>query len=159
MSVGVERVSDRLVALDLRLGLAESCTGGLLAARLTHRPGASRFLTGAVVPYSDEMKTRLLGVRPTTLSAHGSVSEAVVREMLQGALRACQADAAIAITGIAGPDGGTADKPVGTVWIGAAVHGVTSARMYRFQGDRGAVREASVQAALEMLYHTLEEVD
>lgn len=156
MNQRVERVCDRLAELGLRLGLAESCTGGLLAARLTDRPGASRFLAGGVVSYSDDLKTRLLGVRPATLATHGAVSEAVVREMLAGALRSCDADAAIAITGVAGPDGGTAEKPVGTVWIAATALGSTAVRSYRFPGDRFAVREQSVRAALDLLGEAVE---
>lgn len=155
----VGRVSERLSALGLRLALAESCTGGMLAARITDRPGAGRFLAGGLVTYSDAMKTRLLGVSPDTLAAHGAVSEPVVREMLAGALRECQADAALAITGIAGPEGGTAEKPVGTVWIAAAVPAGQRAVPYRFHGDRAAVRVAAVGAALEMLDQMLEQVE
>jgi PncC family amidohydrolase len=159
MTDGVDRVRDRLVALGLRLALAESCTGGMLAARLTDRPGASRFLSAGIVTYSDEMKTRLLGVRKATLAAYGAVSEPAVREMLAGALRSCEADAAIAITGIAGPEGGTAEKPVGTVWIAAAVRPATRVERYRFHGDRAAIREDSVRAALDLLYQILVEVE
>jgi PncC family amidohydrolase len=155
MTDRVRRVSEALVARGVRLALAESCTGGLVAARLTERPGASRFLDGAVVAYADRAKETVLGVDPAALEAHGAVSEAVAREMLDGARRLTGAQAAIAITGIAGPDGGTPEKPVGTVWIGAALEGRTRVRGFRFDGDRVRVREASVDAALDMLLELL----
>ena len=153
----VGSVSEALARLGLRLALAESCTGGLVAARLTDRPGASRFLEAGLVTYSNTAKRELLGVRPDTLAAHGAVSEAVAREMLEGARSRTGAEAAIAITGIAGPEGGTPDKPVGTVWVGAAVHDAVRVRRYGFDGDRAAVREASADAALDMLAALLEE--
>jgi PncC family amidohydrolase len=159
MTMLIDRVSERLAALGLRLALAESCTGGMVAARLTDRPGASRFLVAGWVTYSDAMKTRLLGVRPETLALHGAVSEQVAREMLVGSMRRCEATAGIAITGIAGPGGGTADKPVGTVWIATAVPGRSGVMPCRFGGDRAAVREDSVRTALEMLDRMLAEVE
>jgi PncC family amidohydrolase len=147
----VQRVSDRLARRGLHLALAESCTGGLVSAQLTDRPGASRFLIGALVTYSDDAKIRLLGVRADTLATHGAVSEAVVREMAGGARRACAADLAIAVTGIAGPDGGTPDKPVGTVWLAVAAEDSVQTRKLLLRGDRRAVREQTVRAALDML--------
>lgn len=149
MSDPVARVSELLAARGLRLAVAESCTGGLLAARFTDRPGASRFFEVGFVTYSDAAKQELLGVRPATVSGHGAVSEAVVAEMLAGALRG--ADAAIAVTGIAGPGGGTAGKPVGTVWIAAGLGTARAVRRFRFDGDRSRVREVSVIAAVELL--------
>lgn len=151
MSTLVERVGDALVRRGDRLAVAESCTGGLLSARLTDRPGASRFLVAGIVVYSNQAKQALLGVRPETLDAHGAVSQAVAAEMLDGARLVTGADAAIAITGVAGPEGGTPEKPVGTVWIGAAVEDETRVERFRFDGDRSQVREASVGAALTML--------
>lgn len=146
----VERVSEALAGRGLRLVLAESCTGGLLAATLTDRPGASRFLESSFVTYSDEAKASLLGVDRGVLREHGAVSEPVARAMVEGALR--HGDAAVAITGIAGPEGGTAGKPVGTVWIAASVPGEgITAEVHHFDGDRGAVRRASVEAALALL--------
>ncbi len=149
-------VGEALAGRGLSLALAESCTGGMVAARLTHRPGASRFLEAGLVTYSNAAKEALLGVERATLEAHGAVSEAVARAMLDGARRATGADAAIAITGIAGPEGGTVEKPVGTVWIGAAVHEAVAVRRFRFDGDRAAVREASVDASLDLLLELLE---
>lgn len=153
----VASVSEALVGRGLRLALAESCTGGLVAAQLTDRPGSSRFLDAGLVTYSNAAKASLLGVDPAVIDAHGAVSEAVVRAMLEGARRVTGADAAIAITGIAGPDGGTAEKPVGTVWIAAGVADAVRVVRFQFQGDRGAVREAAATAALDMLLETVEE--
>lgn len=149
MSDPVGRVSELLARRELRLAIAESCTGGLLAARFTDRPGASRFFEAGYVTYSDAAKQELLGVRSTTISDHGAVSEAVAGEMMEGALRC--ADAALAVTGIAGPGGGTAEKPVGTVWIAAGLGGARAIRRFRFDGDRSRVREASVTAAVALL--------
>jgi PncC family amidohydrolase len=152
----VERASEALASRGLRLAVAESCTGGLLTAMFTARPGASRFLTAGLVTYSDDAKRRLLGVRPETLERHGAVSEAAVREMLRGARAAGSADAGVAITGIAGPDGGTAGKPVGTVWIAASVLAREEIRRFLFDGDRNEVRRRSVDSALEMLIRLTE---
>lgn len=152
----VARVSTRLVERGLTLAVAESCTGGLLSARLTEPEGASRFLLAGLTTYSNEAKTGLLGVPAAVLSAQGAVSERVAREMVNGARRETGATAAVAITGIAGPGGGTAEKPVGTVWIAGSVGERTDARRFGFDGDRGAVREAAVRAALEMLESLME---
>jgi PncC family amidohydrolase len=149
-------VSEALAERGLSLALAESCTGGMVAARLTDRPGASRFLEAGLVTYSNAAKESLLGVERATLEAHGAVSEAVARAMLDGARRATGADAAIAITGIAGPEGGTPEKPVGTVWIGAALGADSVVRRFQLDGDRAAIREASVDASLELLLTLLE---
>jgi len=148
-------VRERLEARRLLLVTAESCTGGMLAARLTDAPGASGFLAGGVVAYADDAKVRLLGVRPETLAAYGAVSEPVALAMARGALTASGADVAIAITGVAGPGGGTAEKPVGTVWIAAVIGERYEARHHRFAGDRASIREASVDAALAMLERML----
>lgn len=150
-------LGERLVARGLRLVTAESCTGGMLAARLTAAPGASAFLAGGVVAYADDLKVRLLGVRPETLATHGAVSEPVALEMVQGALTASGADVAVAITGVAGPGGGTAEKPVGTVWIAVGTAEGCEARHHRFAGDRGRIREASVDAALAVVMGLLED--
>lgn len=147
----VERVSHRLTEDGLRLAIAESCTGGLLAVRLTDRAGASRFLAAAFVTYSDESKSRLLGVRRETLAEHGAVSEAVASEMVAGAREAIGAESGVAITGIAGPDGGTPEKPVGTVWIATSVLDRREVRHHRFPGGRSEIREQAVRAALEAL--------
>jgi nicotinamide-nucleotide amidase len=148
-----QRVSEALARSGLQLATAESCTGGMLAAGFTDLPGASRFLHAGFVTYSDRAKQGVLGVRPATLASHGAVSEPVVREMLAGALRS--ADIAAAITGVAGPGGGTAEKPVGTVWIAAGTRSERVAHEYLFEGDRPAIRAASVSAALDLLERIL----
>lgn len=117
----LERCIGRLLlAQNKQLGTAESCTGGYIAHLITSVPGASNYFQGAAVTYSNTQKMKALGVRPETLEAHGAVSEATVREMAIGALKALDVDVALAVSGIAGPDGGTAEKPVGTIWIAVA---------------------------------------
>jgi nicotinamide-nucleotide amidase len=148
-------VAGRLKAAGKHLALAESCTGGLLAKRLTDAPGASRFLAGGVVAYSNAVKRDLLGVPAQVLEAEGAVSEATARAMAEGVRGALGTEAGLAVTGIAGPDGGTADKPVGTVWIAAVLDEHTAARRFLFPGERDEVRQRSAQAALDMLLRLL----
>ena len=140
-----------------RLGVAESCTGGMVAERVTNIPGASATFIGGVVAYADVVKTAALKVPIETLEAHGAVSEETVRAMAEGAQRLFSADCTIAVTGIAGPGGGTPDKPVGTVWFAARVH--TAARAVRrvFPGDRDEIRRRAAQAALDLLRRQLAE--
>ena len=133
------------------LAIAESCTGGVLAGRITAVPGASDYFPGAVVAYADEAKQRLLGVPPDVLEAHGAVSEATSVAMARGARGAFAADCALAVTGIAGPGGATVDKPVGTVWIACAVGDEVRAERYQFSGNRTEVRDRAAQAALALL--------
>lgn len=146
-----EVVADILVERGLRLTLAESCTGGLLAARLTEVPGSSRFLESGYVSYANTAKVRQLGIDPASLAGMGAVSGEVAQAMADGARRRAGADLSVSITGIAGPAGGTADKPVGLVYI--ALDGAAGRRVRRcfFAGDRGRIRAQSVQAALEMV--------
>ena len=140
-----------------RLGVAESCTGGMVAQRVTNIPGASATFIGGVVAYADVVKTAALKVPIETLEAHGAVSEETVRAMAEGAQRLFSADCTIAVTGVAGPGGGTPDKPVGTVWFAARVH--TAARAVRrvFPGDRDEIRRRAAQAALDLLRRQLAE--
>ncbi|ORX00591.1 competence/damage-inducible protein A [Mycolicibacillus trivialis] len=136
---------------------AESCTAGLLAARLTERPGASAYVAGGVVAYSNEAKAELLGVDPELIARHGAVSEPVARAMAAGALARFGADAAVAITGIAGPDGGTDEKPVGTVYFCALLaDGRGMDRNVRLPGNRADVRERSTTVALHLLRRLLD---
>ena len=131
---------------------AESCTGGLVAGAITDVAGSSAWFERGFVTYSNEAKMEMLGVRPETLATHGAVSEATAAEMAAGALAHSRAGLAVAVTGIAGPDGGSAAKPVGTVCFGWARRaGAVDTQTCRFAGDRGAVRAATVEAALRGL--------
>jgi nicotinamide-nucleotide amidase len=139
-----------------RIATAESCTAGLLAARLTERPGSSAYVAGGVVVYANEAKTDLLGVETALLEAHGAVSEPVAEAMADGALSRFGADTAIAITGIAGPDGGTDEKPVGTVCFSLKLaDGQTVTRAMRLPGNRADIRERSTTIAMHMLRRQL----
>ncbi len=144
-------VSDLLKARRVTLAVAESCTGGMLAARLTSVPGSSAFLERAFVTYSNRSKVEMLGVDPGVLDAAGAVSAEVARAMASGARLASGADIGMGITGIAGPDGGTPEKPVGLVFVAMDGAAGTSLRRIHVPGGRDAVRNNSCQAALEML--------
>ena len=137
------------------LAVAESCTGGLLGGRLTAVPGASDVFVGGVVAYADRIKSELLAVPEEVLAQHGAVSEETVHAMVVGAQRAFLADCAAAITGIAGPDGGTLEKPVGTVWLAAAAGAKLRAVKRLFPGDRGEIRARAAQAGLDLLRRLL----
>jgi nicotinamide-nucleotide amidase len=135
---------------------AESCTGGLLAARLTERPGASAYVAGGVVSYSNEAKAELLGVDPALIELHGAVSPEVAEAMADGALERFSADIAVSITGVAGPDGGTEAKPVGYVcWCVKQSNGDKLARDVRIPGDRGEIRDRSTTVAMHLLSRAL----
>jgi nicotinamide-nucleotide amidase len=133
------------------LALAESCTGGLVASRLTAVPGSSAFLDRGYVTYSNRAKVDLLGVEPALLERHGAVSEETARAMAEGARRAAGSDLAVAITGIAGPTGATDDKPVGLVFLALAGEGLDRVRRAQFPGERDRVRAQAAQAALELI--------
>ena len=149
-------VAEAVQHRGLMLVTAESCSGGWIAKTLTDLPGSSAWFDAGVVTYSYEAKEALLGVNPRTLELTGAVSEETVLEMVAGALARFGAGVAVAVTGIAGPTGGTPDKPVGTVWIGWKCRGgYAHARMFQFPGDREAVRRQTVAAALEGLRGTL----
>ena len=143
-----------------RIATAESCTAGLLAARLTDRPGSSDYVMGGVVSYSNDAKADLLGVDPALIEKHGAVSEPVAEAMAAGALERFGADTAVAITGIAGPGGGTAEKPVGTVCFTVKLaDGSTITRTMRLPGDRSDVRERSTTVAMHLLRRTLSDTE
>ncbi len=150
-----EVVGQRLLARQQKLAVAESCTGGLVGQLVTAVPGASRYFVGGVVSYANELKRDLLGVKPETLAAHGAVSEPAVIEMADGARRACGGDWAIAVSGIAGPDGGTPDKPVGTVFIAVTSDGRREVRKLFWPAQREQVRQLAAFAALHLLYRAL----
>jgi nicotinamide-nucleotide amidase len=166
----ISELADHLLSQGRQLVTAESCTGGWIAKACTDRPGSSRWFRGGAVVYTDELKTSMLGVQPRTLAEAGAVSEATVREMALGALERLGGDVAVAVSGIAGPDGGTPAKPVGTVWLAWAVSGlqdvqdsagrpgrgtpaVRTAR-HQFEGDRDAVRRQAVAVALQGVLET-----
>ncbi len=136
----------------LMLATAESCTGGLIAAALTDIAGSSDVFDRGFVTYSNEAKMEMLGVSVATLSQHGAVSEQVAIEMAQGAQVRSNADLVVSVTGIAGPGGGTAEKPAGTVWLATVFKGRTIAVLHRFpHKNRDAVRHLSVEAALDLM--------
>jgi nicotinamide-nucleotide amidase len=149
----------RARAAGLRLGTAESCTGGLVGGRLTEIPGSSDVYAGGAVCYSDDLKVAMLGVPEATIAAHGAVSEPVACAMALGALEALGVDVAVAVTGIAGPAGGTEAKPVGTVWFAVARDGRATAHRSVFGGDRREIRARAAQGALLLLYRSLSPAD
>lgn len=152
----LERVlGDLLVARALRIAVAESCTGGLIASRLTDVPGSSRYLERGVVAYSNEAKTELLGVNADIIAEHGAVSEPVALAMANGIRSRARVDVGVGVTGIAGPDGGTPEKPVGTVVVAAATADWSRSRVFRFAGDRAQVKFQASQAALDMVRRML----
>jgi len=146
-----ETVGTVLRERGLTVATAESCTGGLVAHRLTNVPGSSAYVRGGVVAYANDAKQRLLGVASTTLAAHGAVSEEAAAEMAAGARQSLGADIAVSTTGIAGPDGGTPEKPVGTVCLGLASADETLAARYQFWGTRDWVKLLASQVALEWI--------
>lgn len=148
-------VADMLLARGMTMTAAESCTGGLLAARMINVPGASAVFKAGFVTYANEAKHKLIGVREETLSQFGAVSRETAEEMAAGAANAAEAEVAVAITGIAGPDGGTKEKPVGLVYIGCYVQGRVWIKEYRFSGSRAKIRESVTAAALVQLRECL----
>ena len=144
-------VADLMLKNQWKLATAESCTGGLIAAACTDLAGSSAWFERGFVTYSNEAKTEMLGVDAALIAQHGAVSEEVVRAMALGALAHSHAQVAVAVTGVAGPTGGSADKPVGTVWLGwATPAGVTTEKCH-FVGDRAAVRRETVHRAVRKL--------
>jgi len=153
----LEEVVGRLLASrGLTVAAAESCTGGLMTSRLTDVPGSSRYVRHAVVAYANDVKTTVLGVDPALLEAHGAVSEQVACAMAEGIRAVAGADFGVGITGIAGPDGGTPAKPVGTVAVAVAEPRGTRSRMFRFHGERDLVKFQASQAGLDMVRRVLQ---
>lgn len=150
MDILAAQVGGALKAHGLMLATAESCTGGGVAQAVTSVAGSSAWFDRGFVTYSNPSKQQMLGVGEATLRQYGAVSEAVVREMVVGALQHSGAQVALAVSGIAGPDGGTPDKPVGTVWFAWGIkQGATVARLHHLAGDRDEVRAQSVRIALQ----------
>ncbi|MDF1535502.1 MAG: CinA family protein [bacterium] len=142
------KVQELCVRRGLTLAVAESCTGGLLGGSLTALPGSSGYFLGGIIAYSNRLKTDLLNVPADLLESEGAVSRSVAEIMAREVTVVTGADCGISVTGVAGPSGGTVDKPVGTVWIGIAVPAGTISRLYHFSGHRDEVREQAVAAAL-----------
>jgi PncC family amidohydrolase len=153
----LEQVIGRLLTEQkLTIALAESCTGGLIAHRLTNVPGSSAYLIGGAVSYANEAKERMLGVSHQTLQKYGAVSEETAREMSRRVRRLLQTDVALAVTGIAGPSGGTPQKPVGLTYIALIAEDSERCERYLWKGDRWSNKEQSAEAALGMLREYLE---
>lgn len=152
-----ESVVEILAQKKMTVTTAESCTGGLIAGTLVNVAGASDVLNEGYVTYSNEAKERLVGVKHETLEEYGAVSEQTAREMAEGAAKAAGADAALSATGIAGPGGGTEEKPVGLVYIGCYVNGETTVKECRFEGSRMENRLHTVETALQLLLRQLSE--
>ena len=150
-----EQLAQELQARGWMLATAESCTGGMIAAACTDLSGSSNWFERGFVTYSNAAKTEQLGVDPALIAQHGAVSEVVVRAMAFGAVRHSRAQVSVAVTGVAGPTGGSPQKPVGTVWFGFQVDGRLTSETLRFAGDRAAVRTASVDHALQRLLQLL----
>ena len=142
------QISAQLLTHGWMLATAESCTGGMIAAACTDLAGSSQWFERGFVTYSNAAKTELLGVPAALIAQHGAVSEPVARAMAEGAVAHAHAQVAVAVTGVAGPTGGSADKPVGMVWFGWCVAGQTHSQVQHFAGDRAAVRTATVRCAL-----------
>ena len=145
------QISAQLLTRGWMLATAESCTGGMIAAACTDLAGSSQWFERGFVTYSNAAKTELLGVPAALIAQHGAVSEPVARAMAEGAVAHAHAQVAVAVTGVAGPTGGSADKPVGMVWFGWCVAGQTHSQVQHFAGDRAAVRAATVHHALARL--------
>lgn len=145
----------RLAEAGWKIATAESCTGGLIGATIVNVPGASDVFEQGLITYSNEAKVRLLGVNEATLAAYGAVSRETAGEMALGAARSAKAEVAISSTGIAGPGGGTPEKPVGLVYLACYVRGRVTVRCCHFQGSREEVRRSSVQCALELALRCL----
>jgi nicotinamide-nucleotide amidase len=151
----VPHLAERLLGLKWMMATAESCTGGLIAAQCTELAGSSVWFDRGFVTYSNEAKTQMLGVPGALIERDGAVSESVARAMALGTCYRSKAQVAVAVTGIAGPAGGSAEKPVGTVWLAWCVAGTVHAEMRLFQGDRAQVRLATTMAALDGLHKRL----
>ena len=156
VSTLVSRLADALLQRRWTLATAESCTGGMIAAACTDLAGSSQWFDLGLVTYSNQAKTELLGVDDQVIARLGAVSEAVARAMASGARIRAHADTALAVTGVAGPTGGSGEKPVGTVWFAWDIHGTVLAEVRRFEGDRAAVREQTLRHALERLLALVE---
>jgi len=151
-----ERVGEKLRKTGGTVATAESCSGGLISHRITNVPGSSAYFMGGAVTYSNEAKTKVLGVDEGSLEEHGAVSEHVAEQMARGAQDRFAADYAVACTGVAGPAGGTKEKPVGTVYIAVAAPGGTRVERCHFEGDRDRIKQQTADRALTLLLESIE---
>ena len=152
----VEQLATQLLERGRRVATAESCTGGLIAKTLTDLAGSSDWFDRGFVTYSNAAKTEMLAVPAYTIESNGAVSQPVACAMASGALLHSAADYTVAVTGVAGPGGGSAEKPVGTVWIAVASENTREARLHQFEGDRDAVRQATLLAGLQALLRLID---
>ena len=151
MSISKEvRLGNLLHDNGLWLAVAESCTGGMLGHLITNMPGSSAYFKGGVIAYANEVKVEVLGVSPATLDSFGAVSKETVLEMANGIRRSFYVDIGLSVSGIAGPEGGTKEKPVGTVWIGVSTPMLDEAELFLFSGDRKSIKEQAAQSAMEI---------
>ena len=150
-----QKLAERLVALQWQMATAESCTGGLISACCTDLAGSSVWFDRGFVTYSNDAKTQMLGVPSDSISAHGAVSEAVAHAMAIGAVYRSKAQVSVAVTGVAGPSGGSPEKPVGTVWFGWCINGLVFTELHHFEGNRKLIRHATVLQALTGLLNRL----
>lgn len=146
-----EKLIEEAALRNVTIALAESCTGGMIAGVLTDVPGASKVFLGSAVTYSNEAKIDILGVDPDIINDHGAVSSYCAEKMAEGAKRIFRSEIALSVTGIAGPDGGSAEKPVGTVWFGISSNDATYTFKKQFSGERALIRNSAVKTALEAL--------
>lgn len=153
------RVGEALQARGWTLAVAESCTGGLIGHRVTQVSGSSAYFLGGVISYANQVKVAMLGVSQGTLDTDGAVSQATAEQMALGARQRLGADIGLSVTGIAGPTGGTPDKPVGLTWIGIAGPDGTRSQRFVFEGDRAAVKQQASESALRLLLYYLEPAD
>ena len=149
------QLGERLLRINAKVTVAESCTGGGIAEAITAVAGSSQWFEYGFISYANRAKVQLLDVEQSLLDTYGAVSEQVVEQMATGALRTSNSDYAIAVSGVAGPDGGTVEKPVGTVWICWITPSTTRVEKYQLQGDRQAVRQQVIKISLQELLHQL----
>ncbi len=150
-----EKVVAKLVEEGLTITTAESCTGGMIGATLVNVSGVSEVFRQGYITYADEAKRSLLGVKKKTLKKYGAVSKQVAKQMAKGAAKKSCADVAISVTGIAGPEGGTEEKPVGTVFMGCYIKGKVTVKEFHFSGTRREIRELTVKNALTFVYRSI----
>lgn len=155
MSDVPQKLAERLLALQWQMATAESCTGGLISACCTDLAGSSIWFDRGFVTYSNDAKTQMLGVPADSISSHGAVSEVVAQAMAVGAVYRSKAQVSVAVTGVAGPSGGSPEKPVGTVWFGWCINGLVATELQHFEGDRNLIRQATVLHALSGLLNRL----